>query len=417
MATWGRGRLVLPSVQSVLRQDFPGFELLVIGDACTADTPAALAGQGDDRVRWMNLPDRWGSQSGPNNAGIAAVGGRWIAYPGHDDIWEPFHLSDLARVLGAGAAPDFAVAGTILHNPHGIPGHRVSGIFGDDGGGRGHFFPPSSIAHRRDMTDRVGPWPRPEAVAQPVDMDLLDRAEAGGLRFASTGRVSVHKFTSPQRYLSYLCPSDDEQAAMLADLDSPAHAARVACIVQAARDGGTFMVTLRTAGEGRAPGEIARRTAGNRGISVGPLRPLGAGVTIRQEPMHCGLDWRIEPVNGVRWTARSPRPRMLLPVTGGQAEAGIELFHRDRAALHGLDLRCNGQAVAAEPSTPRWSGPDWAVTVQVPVLRLHPDRPSVLEFLLSGSQAPAEGRRGIGVGDIRLRPVGADNPGLPGTDT
>lgn len=97
MATWGRGRHILPSVLSVLQQDFPDFELIVVGDACTDETEAVVTGIGDPRVRWMNQTERCGSQAGPNNAGIAAAQAEIIAYLGHDDLWEPNHLTMVAR--------------------------------------------------------------------------------------------------------------------------------------------------------------------------------------------------------------------------------------------------------------------------------------------------------------------------------
>jgi glycosyltransferase involved in cell wall biosynthesis len=38
MATYDRGRHILPSIHSVLRQTCQDFELLVVGDGCTDET-------------------------------------------------------------------------------------------------------------------------------------------------------------------------------------------------------------------------------------------------------------------------------------------------------------------------------------------------------------------------------------------
>ncbi len=276
MATWGRGRHILPSIQSVLGQEFRDFELIVVGDACSDETGDVVAGLSDPRVRWINLANRCGSQSAPNNAGIAAARGAFIAYLGHDDIWEMGHLAELARVFGRSDAPDFAVSGLIAHLPQGVPGSAVMGLFSDDSAKHRYFFPPSCFAHRKSVIDRIGPWLMPMEVRAPVDADLLLRASAADLRFASTGVVTVHKFTAMLRYLSYLQPASDEQEAMLADLSAPDHAARMAAIVDTSRRMGRFMLEARESHDHLQPGELARISAARRGVTMA-ARPLVAG--------------------------------------------------------------------------------------------------------------------------------------------
>ena len=101
LATYNRGRHIIPTIASVLRQTLADYELLVIGDGCTDDTEATVRSFGDERVIWRNLPQRSGSQSAPNNAGGALARGRYIAYLGHDDLWAPDHLESLGRCLAA----------------------------------------------------------------------------------------------------------------------------------------------------------------------------------------------------------------------------------------------------------------------------------------------------------------------------
>ena len=151
MATYGRGRFILPSIRAVLAQDLTAFELRVIGDATSDETGEVVRAIGDPRISFANLATRVGSQSGPNNAGIAAARGQIIAYLGHDDIWEASHLSRLVALFDADAMIDFAVSGAIFHMPNGMPGAAVTGLFEGDGAQHDHFFPPSSFAHRRSV--------------------------------------------------------------------------------------------------------------------------------------------------------------------------------------------------------------------------------------------------------------------------
>src|SRR5262245_27393762 len=70
MATYNRGRHILPTIQSVIQQSFQHFELLIIGDRCTDDTEAVISPFLSERIRWRNQREHKGSQSSPNNAGI-----------------------------------------------------------------------------------------------------------------------------------------------------------------------------------------------------------------------------------------------------------------------------------------------------------------------------------------------------------
>ena len=411
MATYGRGRHILPSVHSVLAQDMPDLELLVVGDHCTDDTAQVVAGVADARVRWINLPERWRSQSGPNNAGIAAARGRYIAYLGHDDVWERFHLSDLAGAFDARPQVDFAVGGAILHFPPGVGGGMVTGMFEDDSDKHRHFFPPSSFAHRTSVPDRIGNWHHPETIARPVDHDVLLRAAKADLGFASTGRISVHKFTAAQRYLSYLCPSSDEQARMLANLSAADHPARMRQIVAGAQANGDLMCLRYPEEAPVLAGALFLDSQVRRGVLLPDTLPLQDAVQIVQVPGTCAMDWRENPVNGIRWSLRNPQPRFLLNYTATTpAVMRLHTFHTDPDALQRLDLSCNGRKLECT-AIPVLTGGKLAQVVFRAQVTLRADAPSVLEFRLDAGQAPAPGRRGIGIGDIRLwlrkaKPIG-----------
>ena len=99
IATYNRPGNLAVAVESVLRQSYPHFEILVVGDACTDNTEQVVRLIDDSRVRWHSLDKNSGSQSLPNNIGIANARGKYLAYLGHDDIWLPNHLSVLVRAM------------------------------------------------------------------------------------------------------------------------------------------------------------------------------------------------------------------------------------------------------------------------------------------------------------------------------
>lgn len=420
MATWGRGRHILPSIQSVLGQDFRDLELIVVGDACTDETQAVVAGIADPRLRWINLDSRCGSQSGPNNAGIAAARGAFIAYLGHDDIWETDHLARLRALYQSAAPPDFAVSGAIFHLPNGIAGDQVTGIFAEGADISRQFFPPSSFSHHRAVIDRIGPWRMPLELRAPVDEELLLRATGAGLRFLSTGQVTVHKFAAGHRYLSYVEPESDEQAAMLARLALPGHAAEVAAILAAARAGGTFMTGWDRNFARFEPGALARNSRQVKGLTAAPPVALGRGLTLQHPEENALFDWEPIPVDGYRKTRLNPRPRLLLPVLGLRARLSFAVQQTD--PLQPLVLACNGEVVTARPG---WTTrlrrflrlPGRAMTVHRAVIRLRAAGPSVLEIRLSGAQLPSPAGAGIAIGPLRLDPLAGKARGKAISDT
>src|SRR3954464_8543569 len=143
MATWNWSSVLPFSIGSVLGQDLDDFELLVVGDGCTDDSEAVVKGIGDPRVEWVNLPERSGHQSAPNNEGLRRARGEYVAYLGHDDLWLPHHLSCLTAALEGGAALAYGI--TRLVGPGaGAEFDSVTPEYRP-----GWWLPPSSVVHRR----------------------------------------------------------------------------------------------------------------------------------------------------------------------------------------------------------------------------------------------------------------------------
>lgn len=114
--TWNRAALLAGrTLPTVLAQSYRRFEVVVVGDGCTDDTAARLLALGDERVRFVNLPERgrypedpllrWMvAGTAPLNRALELARGRWLAYIDDDDTWEPDHLASMlahARATGA----------------------------------------------------------------------------------------------------------------------------------------------------------------------------------------------------------------------------------------------------------------------------------------------------------------------------
>jgi len=343
-ATYGRGRHIIPTIQSVLRQTFENFELIVVGDGCKDETESVVRSFSDRRISWHNLPQNMGSQSFPNNEGIRAARGEWIAYIGHDDIWTGDHLSMIHATSLRDGDVDFVVSGCVYHTPPGTGIYYVHGLLEKPTHAAGYFFPPSSIAHRRDVTERIGPWQDPRSISKPVDHDFTQRAIKAGMRFISTGTVTTHKFAAGHRYLSYLRVNSDEQQDMLEALINGT-APKPAQIVETAKCAGTFMLPDPTDYETTyKPGLVFEINRQNKGLSRPPLSPLRQRTVIKQTNEGRALDWyNFEPRwPGFRWSGPNPKPKILIPYTGPRARITLETLH---ANLTGLSIHDEDRSV------------------------------------------------------------------------
>lgn len=67
IATYNRGGLLAErSLRSILNQDYRHIEVIVVGDCCTDDTESRIRELGDDRIRFVNLPERGQYPDDPN---------------------------------------------------------------------------------------------------------------------------------------------------------------------------------------------------------------------------------------------------------------------------------------------------------------------------------------------------------------
>ena len=409
LSTFGRGRHIAPTIESVLRQSFGDFELIVVGDGCADDTEATVGSFPPERMSWRNLVHNTGSQSFPNNEGIRASRGAWIAYLGHDDVWARDHLACMAETIAACGDADVIVSGCVYYGPADSGVYYVTGLFDTADAPFRHFFPPTSIAHRRDVPARIGDWRDPRLISPAVDAEFLLRAAHAQLRFVSTGRITAHKFAAGHRYLSYLRVGSDEQREMLGALDREG-GVDINGIVAASKQGGHYMAMSHFDYAREAPGAAFERNRQNKGISRPALQPLRERTVMRQSDEPRGLDWYGVETRGAlryRFSGPNPRPKILIPCTGRRARIAIEVIAKPpRSELQEVAFFAEEQKIDyAIESDAR--GVSWLVA-DIP-LRASGYSILTLEtpmFRASEIGAPEDTRRlGIAVGDIVLEPI------------
>jgi len=318
IAAFNSAAWIVSTVRSALGQTHPDFEIIVIGDGCTDDTGDILASNFGESIQWKNLDRNSGGQSFPNNEGIRLARGTHIAYLGHDDIWSPRHLEQLAAVIRA-QDPDFAVSGAVYHGPPGSRYYETTGIFDDARTAQTEFFPPSSFAHRRNVVERIGTWHDPNELRAPADCEFLLRAVEHHCSFASTRTITVHKFAAGHRYLSYRFPSAVEQVGMLKRLSEPGGEAHVLEEIRKNIAAGADNLPIGYGNFDAYPaGDLFRKNRSTKGLDKAPPTTVDRPLWLPVERFPAGLDWHgVEDgslLGPIRWSGPNPNPRYLLNV-------------------------------------------------------------------------------------------------------
>ena len=177
------------------------WEALVIGDACTDDTADRIAALGDPRIRFINLPARFGEQAGPNSVGSALARAPVVAFLNHDDLWFPDHLARALDALNQSRANLYWSRAAFFANRGAWSDRtfftevspterRLNDIYYKE------FFyaePLSTWVIRKDALDRLGPMkPASQTPLFPLT-DYTMRAARLGLQLQAGAEITVLK--------------------------------------------------------------------------------------------------------------------------------------------------------------------------------------------------------------------------------
>jgi glycosyltransferase involved in cell wall biosynthesis len=133
--TYNRAAQVSDAVRSVLGQNLPAHEIIVVDDGSTDGTRRALAPL-MDRIRYVRTRNR--GVSAARNRGIREATGEWIAFLDSDDSWRPEKLRRQADcVIRTGAKVCFC----ICTNEEGVPIDGLGAMDSDWGDDAMKFYP------------------------------------------------------------------------------------------------------------------------------------------------------------------------------------------------------------------------------------------------------------------------------------
>ena len=186
MPTFNAASTLEHAIGSILAQTFTDFELLVVDDGSTDETPAVLAAQADPRIRVVRLPQNEGLVAALNR-GLADARGALVARLDADDVALPERLGlqvgrfrDRPALVLSACAADRVDAGGVLYHRSVPPASHAALATAMLVGNR--VIHPATVFHR-DVALSVGGYSSDAYPAEDYDLWLrmMRCGEAEGL--------------------------------------------------------------------------------------------------------------------------------------------------------------------------------------------------------------------------------------------
>ena len=127
--TYNRAYILRDAIESVLRQTYVNFELIVVDDGSTDETAKIVKGFPDPRIRFVQRP-RNGGVAAAKNTGLEIAGGELVATLDSDDLWKPEKLELQVKFLDkhlelGGVFSDLELTRGTEHIPSLLSGYPV----------------------------------------------------------------------------------------------------------------------------------------------------------------------------------------------------------------------------------------------------------------------------------------------------
>lgn len=92
----GKDKKLIRAVQSVLKQTYENFELIVVADGCSLTEFIVNKNFSDKRLKLIRVERKELWSNTPRNAGIDIARGKYITYLDNDDYYGPDHLRKIS---------------------------------------------------------------------------------------------------------------------------------------------------------------------------------------------------------------------------------------------------------------------------------------------------------------------------------
>jgi len=89
--SYNTARFIAETINCVLAQTYPDWEMIIVDDCSTDDTDTVVGSFTDPRIRYLKNEKNSGAAISRNRA-LREAKGKWIAFLDSDDLWEPEKL-------------------------------------------------------------------------------------------------------------------------------------------------------------------------------------------------------------------------------------------------------------------------------------------------------------------------------------
>lgn len=204
MPAYNAAKYISESIDSVLRQDYDNWELIVIDDGST-DQTAGITKQyaaSNDRIKYIEQPHA--GQGKARNAGLQISSGEYVAFLDADDIWLPEKLSKQIEILQSTDA-DLVFSQAYLLQDENVTTEKINSHSGYLNGKdavlvflSGNQVPLLTAIAKRSSIQEVNGFTEIRGIHE--DYDLWLRMLAAGQKFfgldTALARYRIHSYSS-----------------------------------------------------------------------------------------------------------------------------------------------------------------------------------------------------------------------------
>ena len=187
---WNAASYIEETMRSVINQTYTDWEMIVVDDGSTDNTAAVVVAfaASDSRIRYIYQPN--GKQGKARNTGIAAAGGKYLAFLDADDCWHPTKLELQVKAMEAGLGDVVFCDGWWLKDPENTEAYPVNTPKGMQDRDafyqkqlRGYSIPMLSAMVKKEVVLVVGGFDEDLRVQNAEDYQLWLRLSDGGYSF------------------------------------------------------------------------------------------------------------------------------------------------------------------------------------------------------------------------------------------